>query len=77
MRIAWTALILNYSITPLLVMICSQFMRVVISVFVDKEGLISIQRIVVMDVTWHRILTKDRKEVGSTNDSLHINDLSH
>ena len=42
---------------------------------VDKEGLVSIQRIVVLDVSWYWIWTKNRKEVGSTGNSLHINDL--
>ena len=52
-------------------------MRVMISVFVDKEGPIYVQRIVVIYVTWHVLATKNWNEVGSTNDSLHIDDLRH
>ena len=47
-------------------------MRVVISVFVDKEGPIYVQRIVVIYVTWHVLATKNWNEVGSANNSLHV-----
>ena len=43
-----------------------------ISVFVDKEGLIYVQRIVVIYITWHVLATKNQNEVGSTNNSLHV-----